>query len=100
MISPANPGTSVPSAGIAGAPGQVKRPGVSGNVAVPLGSFSAKELMSPRAISSSWLCMVVAVLSRSCTMACSEPDTVVLPPVPAVSGTPSTLMALPTVVAE
>ncbi len=50
---------------------------------------------SPRAISSICVCMPPDIVSRSCSIAASEPDALVLPPTPVAIGTPSTRMPLP-----
>ncbi len=69
----ASPGTTTPAGGIslvAVAVDQVKRPGfavrgVAGGAGWVIG-FSANIVIRPRAISSSWLCMVGASSSRTC----------------------------------
>ena len=66
-----------------GAPDQVNRPAASGCE----GEVSAKAPISPRAISSNWLCMVGATPSRNCRSPASLPLAVVSPPLPAASGT-------------
>jgi len=48
---------------------------------------SAKAVIRPRAVSSSWPCMVEATPSRSCSRPASLPLAVVLPPLPAETGT-------------
>jgi hypothetical protein len=45
--------------------------------------------MRPRAISSSWLCMVTVTPSRNWTMPAMRPDAVLLPPEARSTGTPS-----------
>jgi hypothetical protein len=74
---------------MAGAPGQVNRP-VAGGSAPPDPSVSAKTLISPRAISSSWVCAVPEISSRSCIRPAILPLASVLPPVPPMIGRPST----------
>jgi hypothetical protein len=54
-----------------------------------VGDVSAKAAIRPRAISSSWLCMVTVTPSRSWTMPAMRPDAVLLPPEARSTGTPS-----------
>ena len=86
---------TVPSAGIAGAPGQVKRPGLV-SAGLP-GSVSAKALTRPRATSSSCDCMFVATVSRIWTIAAMVPPALVFAPLLGNSGTPSTMTRFPVV---